>query len=232
MKRLFIPSTLFAMIMVVSGAANARFNAKTPRFYEKGYGQISHMGTFHSWGHLWLDNDGGNEDDDKQETEYLGAIRMAGYAVLSDLLDIGGYFFYQEGNTGYEDSPYGWWGSSDDSNIGDLQVFGLGFAMKLGRTVAPRVRLGFGLDVGIEFAEWDVHGWGANDTDTMVGFTVIPRFDVDIIIFNAGGFKLGANASLGFLTRFHGGNIWDNPDVTARSLLFGPTMLIGVTLGG
>lgn len=232
MKRILIAGTLFAALLVMSWSSHAQFNIKRPKFYEKGYGQISHMGTFHSWGHLWLDNDGGGDEDDKQETEYLGAIRLAGYGVISEVLDIGGYFFYQEGNTGYEDDNYGWWGGSDDSNMGDLEVFGIGFAMKLGWPVGSRVRLGFGLDVGMEFAEWDVRGWGGNDTDTMVGFTIIPRFDVDVIIFNAGSFKLGAHAGLGLLMRFHGGNIWDNPDVTASSLLFGPTMMFGVTLGG
>jgi hypothetical protein len=89
-------------------------------------------------------------------------------------------------------------------NIGHLHV-GVGGSIKFGGMVGKRAWVGGGLDLGFHVTNSEdseplialSYGGDTDDDEKYLGLELLPRFCVDIFLFNLNGFKMSIPISVG-----------------------------------
>ena len=139
---------------------------------------------------------------------------MSGYAPLTSVLHLGGYFNYA---SGHMKLSYGGYSSSSD-----IDHYSVGISLKAGQRLAERIWLGFVGDLGF-YAFDPEHG------DAWYGLEISPRIHLDVLGFDFGVFKMGAFASLGPSFVPYVSGTYQGSDASAYIIYL--EMLLGVTFG-
>lgn len=182
-----------------------------PGQWFRGYGSIGPVIHFQSWGKFTV------ESNDVDIT--LGVspgVHLSGYYVINDNLHLGGYFSHLAGEVTVSVEGY--------EAEGDVGLTQFGGSFKLGGQISPRIWIGYAMDLGFLIA--DVEGADKN----LLGVSLFPRFHLDAKIVDAQGFKMGLFAALGASVIPYAGREINDQHGWIWSI--GPTMALGLTLGG
>ncbi len=197
----------------MSGAgerAGAKSSFGRPSWF-RGYGEHALVLSFHGWG--GLSAEGANHETDL-DADFMAGTRFAGYYAASEGFHIGGFFSVMGGQVERE------WGRLRIED--DVTVLPLGCAMKIGKRISDRVWLGMALDVGLAI-------WGSDLMDTFVGFHFNPLFDVEVMLFAVGKFRLGLYSTFGPMFTPLAATEFQRVDYTGWMVNL--AMAIGITVG-
>jgi hypothetical protein len=202
-----------------------------------------------SWGKSYVEGEYDGDDifesyDDPPEFDSTlkptPGMRLAGYGVLSDAFQLGGYFSVRSGELELEDdndaAEYYSVSMEDES---DVTLIGLGLTLKAGGMVASRLAMGFGLDVGLSLMKVEEFEDADLDEETLLGVELFPRLCLDIIVLDTGSFKMAIPISAGaVVVPIAGRTLMEEdeddgvPEIKMRSWLVGPAFTVGIALGG
>ena len=145
------------------------------QWYQSFYFHLGGLLAFHGWGNEAADSGSANRD---LSGKFAGGLHLAGYAMPSPTVHVGGYFNLLSGKVGA--------GGGDQ----DFSTYTVGLSLKAGGRLAERVWVGFVGDLGFAAICPD-HG------SNFYGVEISPRIHLDILGLDAGAFKMGAFASFG-----------------------------------
>ena len=131
---------------------------------------------FHGWGHA--DPGGSAKSGFDVSENFWPGVYLSGYGALGSHFLLGGYFSYAAGEVEARGHK------QDQSEIG------FGLSLKLGSNFGGPPWLGAAIDLGPVFHTQ------SND-DTLKGISLFPRLELNQVLFNLGGFKLGIYTALG-----------------------------------
>lgn len=166
----------------------------------------------------------GESDSDSLRGGPMPGIRIAGYGVSRNA-HLGAYFTARFGELEFQDEK------------DDVRMLSFGYSHKYMRTAqVRRVKAGFVFDIGLVFTQNEdmAHSSIEYKNDTFIGMEFFPRFELDIVAVNTGGFKLVVPISIGmYLLPVNAMRLLEDPvTVTAVFAAFQPAMIIGVEFGG
>lgn len=201
---------------VASPAPKPAFNRNRPKsrpiaVFEWGYLEFDVMIGIGSWGQKRIKSDESDIQDAFEDagidsrsagTGPYGGIYISPRWAASPSFHIGPYFRIGKGeNIGVriEDSDAFEYTDDDLEDVGHLHI-GVGASLKFGGLVGSRVWVGGGLDLGyhrtgIEDGEPGIVG--IDEPEKYNGFELLPRFCVEIFLFNLSGFKMSIPISVG-----------------------------------
>jgi hypothetical protein len=148
-----------------------------PSWFKWGYGHIG--GILSPYGAGLLSLYEGNPD---LTSKFSGGIHLSGYWAVSTNFQLGAYFNFVKGRI-----EFGGGGENDVEHIGT------GVSVKSGGRVGNRVWLGGVADLGFYKLSFD----GVNESFSVEGIEISPRFHMDVLIVRAGEFKMGFFATVG-----------------------------------
>jgi hypothetical protein len=203
-------------------------------WWKSGYGSVNFSPMFHGWGGGKYEDEESDADPDdvEMESDFWGGVYIGGYGAISENFHIGGFwaFYAGDGETKDEDGDT-WFKQEMKTNV-------LGLSMKFGGAAAERIWIGGAVDLAAMFTKSEVKS-SSCETETMVGLWLFPRFVLDIMLLNAGSFKLAINTGVGaMVSPIYGGHPLDNsgcgdePDIKATGWSVGPGLLVGLAFGG
>lgn len=190
--------------------------------FQHGYGEVSGLIGFGTIGRMFLFTDEDN-DNVSMKNGVHGGIRLVAY-IVSDNIHHGAYLKLDYGDVEVD-------GISDK-----LRMLGFGYSLKkFNRSKGQRVYLGFGFDIGLLRTKNEDMANSTIDfeNDTFTGLELYPRVQLDIVAFNAGGFKMVVPISLGaYIVPFSVMKLHDNPSIISLFTVIQPAMTIGIAFGG
>jgi hypothetical protein len=219
------PTASAAPVAAATTAPTPRPAIKRPKpgpitAFGKGYLEFNVMIGIGSWGQKRVKSDDPNVqtliedngvDSRSAGTGPYGGIYISPRWVASPNVHLGPYFRVGKGEnvgvsigapdiTGID--PY--YDEDELDNIGHLHV-GVGGSIKFGGMVGKRVWVGGGLDLGFHVTKSEeseavfvlYYGGDTDDDEKYLGFEALPRFCVDIFLFNLNGFKMSIPISVG-----------------------------------
>jgi hypothetical protein len=166
------------------------------------------------------------------------------------MVHIGGYYTIRAGEL--EPKPHGdsaedWDNYSTAWGDTDVKAHGLGLALKFVSHTAPRLFLGFGMDVGLhmlQFEDWeDVRDPFTGDRyfeeSTLIGIELAARMAIDIVALDTGSFKLIIPIGVGLTavpfaarTIIEEDEDQGQPEIKPRVWYLTPVITAGIAIGG
>jgi hypothetical protein len=138
------------------------------------------------WGNNKLESMGQSEDFEVEE-DAKGGAHLSAYYVQSPNLHIGGFFTYNKGDSKLK---------HDDLNYEaeqETELIGVGISAKFGAPFGSRIWFGGVLDVGYANPFWE----DDNEEGAWNGVYLSARLNLDLLGFQVGAVKVGANIGFG-----------------------------------
>ena len=205
------------------------------QWFEHAYGLVSFAPVFHGWGGGDLEDSSGEYPNEafKTDSGFWGGVYIGAYLVPSEKFHIGAFWSFNSGDFDAKSER-----TSEYLLQLKMPVNNLGLSARAGGRVAERAWIGGALDLSLMIAKGKMKGDNAV-TEPMFGLSLYPRLVLDLMLLNAGSFKMAVNLGFGVVVApTYGGHPLDNAscgnlgNVKLTGWMVGPAMLLGLSLGG